>query len=84
MVLTVEPGCYFIDHLLDEALQETNILSQYLNAQLLQSYRGYGGVRLEDVVTVTNDGIVNFSLCPRTVSEVEQSEMKHLSCFERN
>lgn len=71
MVLTVEPGCYFIDHLLDEALQETNILSQYLNAQLLQSYRGYGGVRLEDVVTVTNDGIVNFTLCPRTVSEVE-------------
>ncbi|KAL3924234.1 MAG: hypothetical protein SGILL_001164 [Bacillariaceae sp.] len=71
MVLTVEPGCYFIDHLLDEALQESNILSQYLNADLLQEYRSYGGVRLEDVVTVTSDGIVNFTLCPRTVSEVE-------------
>jgi Xaa-Pro dipeptidase len=71
MVLTVEPGCYFIDHLLDEALVESDILSQYLNAEILQDYRGYGGVRLEDVVTVTSDGIVNFTLCPRTVSEVE-------------
>ncbi|KAG7372375.1 aminopeptidase P [Nitzschia inconspicua] len=71
MVLTVEPGCYFIDHLLDEALMESNILSQYLNAELLQEYRGYGGVRLEDVVTVTQVGIVNFTVCPRTVSEVE-------------
>ena len=74
MVLTVEPGCYFIDHLLDEALDTSNILSQYLNAELLKDYRGYGGVRLEDVVTVTtkeNGGCINFTLCPRTVSEVE-------------
>jgi Xaa-Pro dipeptidase len=74
MVLTVEPGCYFIDHLLDEALDPSNILSQYLNADLLKDYRGYGGVRLEDVVTVTtkeNGGCINFTLCPRTVSEVE-------------
>ncbi|KAL3894904.1 MAG: hypothetical protein SGARI_007609 [Bacillariaceae sp.] len=70
-VLTVEPGCYFIDHLLDEALAESNMLSQYLNAELLQEYRGYGGVRLEDVVTVTADGMINFTLCPRTVAEVE-------------
>jgi Xaa-Pro dipeptidase len=71
MVLTVEPGCYFIDHLLDEALEESNLLSQYLNAHLLQEYRGYGGVRLEDVVTVTSVGVNNFTLCPRIVAEVE-------------
>jgi Xaa-Pro dipeptidase len=71
MVLTVEPGCYFIDHLLDEVLEESNHLSQYLNAELLQEYRGFGGVRLEDVVTVTHGGVNNFTLCPRTVSEVE-------------
>ncbi len=67
----MEPGCYFIDHLLDDALSPSNILSQYLNSVLVKDYRGYGGVRLEDVVTVTGEGIVNFTLCPRTVSEVE-------------
>jgi len=109
MVVTVEPGCYFIDHLLDEAFQPTNVLSKYLNKELINSeYRGYGGVRLEDVVTIistkeknkNNDSninsevntsssllsssnnkdykknnndyyIHNFTLCPRTVKEIE-------------
>mmetsp|Transcript_4116 Transcript_4116/g.8873 ORF Transcript_4116/g.8873 Transcript_4116/m.8873 type:complete len:228 (+) Transcript_4116:1-684(+) len=103
MVLTVEPGCYFIDHLLDEAMEESNPLCRYLDKELIRrEYRGYGGVRLEDVVCVTaptevtgnaatdryrsnDDGaplspsssssssscVHNFTLCPRTVSEVE-------------
>jgi Xaa-Pro dipeptidase len=70
MVLTVEPGLYFIDHLIDGALQNDE-LAPYLNAELLNQYRGYGGVRLEDVVWITDDGCVNFTLCPRTVEEVE-------------
>jgi Xaa-Pro dipeptidase len=70
MVLTIEPGCYFINHLLDEALQDP-ILSQHLNGDLLQEYRGYGGVRLEDVVHVAKEGVVNFTVCPRTPEEIE-------------
>jgi len=71
MVLTVEPGCYFIDHLLDEALKNPK-LSPHLRATELQEYRGYGGVRLEDVVWITPQGeCVNFTLCPRTIAEVE-------------
>lgn len=69
MVLTVEPGCYFIDHLLDEAL--AGDFGQYLNADLIKDYRGFGGVRLEDVVTITDAGFINYTLCPRTVQEVE-------------
>jgi Xaa-Pro dipeptidase len=82
MVLTVEPGCYFIDHLLDEIFNSTtnddnggttttHPLAPYLNATELQKYRGTGGVRLEDMVAITKDGCVNFTCCPRTVSEVE-------------
>ena len=70
MVLTNEPGCYFIDWLLDEALASP-IHSPHLNASLLETYRGFGGVRLEDVFCVTRDGFVNFTLCPRTIPEVE-------------
>ena len=71
MVLTVEPGCYFIDHLLNEALADDSPLKSYLNGEALQPYRGMGGVRFEDVVQVTANGIVNFTLCPRTISEIE-------------
>lgn len=71
MTLTVEPGCYFIDHLLDEALADGSPLKGYLNADALQAYRAFGGVRLEDVVQVTATGIVNYTLCPRTISEIE-------------
>jgi len=71
MTLTVEPGCYFIDHLLDEALAVDSPLKTYLNAELVEQFRGFGGVRLEDVVQVTADGCLNFTLCPRTINEVE-------------
>jgi Xaa-Pro dipeptidase len=71
MVLTVEPGCYFIDHLLDEAL-DGGEFGKHLNVGLLNSvYRGFGGVRLEDVVFITETGFINYTLCPRTVEEVE-------------
>lgn len=71
MTLTVEPGCYFIDHLLDEALDESSPLRLHLHPTKVKEYRGFGGVRLEDVVLVTGDGCVNFTLCPRTISEIE-------------
>ena len=71
MTLTVEPGCYFIDHLLDGAIADGSDLKQYINVDVLREFRGFGGVRLEDVVTITADGCDNYTLCPRTVQEVE-------------
>ena len=70
MVLTNEPGCYFIDALLDQALANPST-SQYFNADRLSQYRRTGGVRLEDVVAVTATTPVNYTTCPRTVAEVE-------------
>ena len=71
MTLTVEPGCYFIDHLLDEALAQDSPLRAYLDERKLAEYRGFGGVRLEDVVVITAENCINFTLCPRTIEEVE-------------
>ena len=71
MTLTVEPGCYFIDHLIDEATKEGSEHTQFLNSEILNTYRGFGGVRLEDVVEITETGCINYTLCPRTVDEVE-------------
>lgn len=70
MVMTSEPGCYFIDALLDKALlDETK--SMYFNVTKLQEMRGFGGVRLEDVVLVTELGMENLTTTPRTIEEVE-------------
>lgn len=70
MTLTNEPGCYFIDTLLDAALADPT-KAQYINKEVLQRFRGFGGVRLEDVIAVTADGCANYTTCPRTVAEVE-------------
>lgn len=70
MVLTNEPGCYFIDFLIDKALA-TPEQARHINAEVLARFRGTGGVRLEDVVVVTEAGVSNLTLCPRTPEEVE-------------
>ena len=46
MVLTNEPGCYFIDALINEALSNPD-KSKYINVERLEQYRHTGGVRLE-------------------------------------
>ena len=70
MVLTVEPGLYFIDHTIEKALADER-QSKFFVLDRLAEFRSFGGVRLEDVVAVTADGIVNYTLTPRTVEEVE-------------
>ena len=70
MFITVEPGCYFIDPLLDAALADPE-RAPFLSAVAIAPYRGTGGVRIEDDVLVTESGCENFTWAPRTPEDVE-------------
>jgi len=70
MVLTVEPGVYFNQWLLDRSYKDPK-LAPFLVKEELDKYAKFGGVRLEDDVLVTADGIENMTLCPRTIDDIE-------------
>jgi Xaa-Pro aminopeptidase len=57
-VMTNEPGIYFIPALIDKWKGES-LHSEFINYDKLDEYRGFGGVRLEDDMLVTNDGVRN-------------------------
>lgn len=54
MVLTIEPGLYFIPSLLDPLL--TGPLGRHMDRAALASLRGCGGIRIEDNIEVTQAG----------------------------
>jgi Xaa-Pro dipeptidase len=69
--ITVEPGIYFIDFLMDEA-EQSPVLSKYINKEELEKYRGFGGVRIEDDVMIEDDWVESYQEeLPRTVEEIE-------------
>ncbi|XP_065178030.1 xaa-Pro dipeptidase-like isoform X2 [Sycon ciliatum] len=70
MVLTIEPGVYFIDHLLDNALADPK-QKCFMNEEAINKYRKSGGARIEDDIIVTADGLELMTCVPRTVEEVE-------------
>ncbi|TRY90159.1 hypothetical protein DNTS_033346, partial [Danionella cerebrum] len=78
MVLTVEPGIYFITHLLQKAL-DSPVQSAFINRDVLQRFRGFGGVRIEDDIAVTADGVELLTCVPRTVEEIEAFMAEDLS-----
>ncbi len=59
MVVTIEPGLYFIPSLLEPLL--AGEAGQYLNRELLNRLRGCGGIRIEDNVVVTGTGHRNLT-----------------------
>ncbi|KAK4632296.1 putative Xaa-Pro aminopeptidase [Fulvia fulva] len=64
MVVTVEPGVYFNEPLLEKFLQDPK-LSKYVDREVLRRYAPVGGVRIEDDILITKDGYENLTTAPK-------------------
>jgi Xaa-Pro aminopeptidase len=72
-VMTNEPGCYFVPALVAQWKSEKKFES-FINYSAIEPYLGFGGVRVEDDVLVTDAGSrVLGTPIPKTVKEVEET-----------
>ena len=54
-VVTDEPGIYFIPALIDD-WKASGHCKDFLNFDLLETYKDFGGIRIEDDLLITSDG----------------------------
>ena len=54
-VVTDEPGIYFIPALIDD-WKASGHCAEFLNFDLLETYKDFGGIRIEDDLLITKDG----------------------------
>jgi Xaa-Pro aminopeptidase len=72
IVLTVEPGIYFIPELIDKWKAEKKF-TNFINYKKVESFRTAGGIRIEDDALVTGSGSrVLGKTIPKTVEDVEE------------
>lgn len=71
MVLTIEPGLYFVPALLKPALKDDKA-SKFLNESKLKDMMDFGGVRIEDNLIITEDGYENLTTVPKERANIEK------------
>ena len=54
-VVTDEPGIYFIPALIDD-WRASGHCAEFLNFDMLETYKDFGGIRIEDDILITSDG----------------------------
>ena len=72
-VMTDEPGIYFIPALIDD-WRAKGINKDFLNFDLLETYKDFGGIRLEDDILITKEGcrFLGDKLIPYHTKDVEE------------
>jgi Xaa-Pro dipeptidase len=71
MVITIEPGIYFIPALLKPALEDKK-QSKFLNREKLEPLFDFGGIRIEDNLIITETGHENMTDVPKEIKEIEK------------
>lgn len=77
-VVTDEPGIYFIPDLIDLWRKEgTN--AEFLNFDVIEQYKDFGGIRIEDDVLITRDGcrFLGEERIPYQADDVERFLAEH-------
>lgn len=71
-VMTDEPGCYFIPHLIDE-WKGKGLHKDFINYDAVEAFRNLGGIRLEDdiIITPTGNNLVGDKMIPYHIEDVE-------------
>ena len=72
-VMTVEPGIYFIPHLID-LWKSQGMHKDFINYDALDAYRNFGGIRIEDDIVITSEGcrIIGDKVIPYHIDELEE------------
>ncbi|SMD34440.1 Xaa-Pro aminopeptidase [Reichenbachiella faecimaris] len=71
-VITVEPGIYIIPELIDQWKAE-NKYAEFLNYDKLESYKSFGGIRIEEDFVITENGADLLGKpVAKTVKDVEE------------
>ncbi|MCH5177159.1 MAG: aminopeptidase P N-terminal domain-containing protein [Prevotellaceae bacterium] len=72
-VMTDEPGIYFIPHLID-LWRSQGLHKEFINYDLLETYKDFGGIRLEDDILITDDGnrVLGKQIIPYHPADVEE------------
>ena len=72
-VMTDEPGIYFIPALIDD-WKASGHCAEFLNFDLLETYKDFGGIRIEDDILITSDGCryLGKERIPYHINDVEE------------
>ena len=74
IVLTIEPGIYFIPSLIDMWRDEKRF-TDFINYENLEAYKDFGGIRNEENFVITEDGYKLLGKNkPKTIEDVENQK----------
>ena len=71
MVITIEPGIYFIEAYLKSAKTRKKY-NKYVNWKKVMEYYSVGGIRIEDDIVITKSGHKNLTKAPKEISQIEK------------